>query len=251
MELVREDRRDGVARLTLCRGVTNPLSLELLRELAGCLELAMLDEDVRALVLSSESDKFFSIGFDLPRLIELDREGFTAYYRTFNRLSMDLYVFPKPTVAAITGHAIAGGCILALCCDERYIASGRKLMGLNEVKLGVPVPYPGDCILRQVVGSRTAREIMEGGEFFPADDLLEMGMVDRVTPQEEVEPASVERAVALGSFPSDAFSVIKRNRTALVEAEVEAHVEEDERTFLDCWFSEGTRRLLAEAAEKF
>ncbi|MHC4861235.1 MAG: enoyl-CoA hydratase/isomerase family protein [Planctomycetota bacterium] len=171
MDLVRMEHRDGVARLTLCRGVTNPLSLELLRELAGHLEVAMLDEDVRALVLTSESDKFFSIGFDLPRLLELDREGFAEFYRTYNRRSMDLYVFPKPSVAAITGHAVAGGCILALTCDERYIASGRKLMGLNEVKLGVPVPYPGDCILRQIVGSRPAREIMEGGEFLPAEDL--------------------------------------------------------------------------------
>lgn len=251
MDLVRMEHRDGVARLTLCRGVTNPLSLRLLRELAGHLEVAILDEEVRALVLTSESDKFFSIGFDLPRLLELDREGFAEFYRTYNRLSMDLNVFPKPSVAAITGHAVAGGCILALCCDERYIASGRKLMGLNEVKLGVPVPYPGDCILRQIVGSRTAREIMEGGDFFPAEDLLEMGMVDRVLPQEEVVSAAVERAGALGALPSDAFSIIKRNRTAHVETQVQARAEEQERIFLDCWFSEETRRLLTEAAEKF
>lgn len=75
-----------------------------------------------------------------------------------------LYTLPKPVVAAITGHAIAGGCILALCCDYRFISEGRKLMGLNEVKLGVPVPYLADRVLHALVGTRYAREIIESGE---------------------------------------------------------------------------------------
>ena len=97
-----------------------------------------------------------------------------------------LFTFPKPTAAAISGHAIAGGCILTLCCDYRYIAEGRKLMGLNEIKLGVPVPYVADCILRSLVGFRHAREIMESGDFYQPETSFQKGLVDAVLPLENV-----------------------------------------------------------------
>ena len=74
---------------------------------------------------------------------------------------------------------------MALCCDYRFIAEGRKLMGLNEVKLGVPVPYLGDCILRHLVGARHARDIMDTGDFYHPEVLLQMGMVDQALPLEK------------------------------------------------------------------
>ena len=69
---------------------------------------------------------------------------------------------------------------MAICCDYRVIASGKKLMGLNEIKLGVPVPYPGDVILKQIIGTRYAQMIMEMGEFFGPEQLMQMGMVNQV-----------------------------------------------------------------------
>jgi enoyl-CoA hydratase/carnithine racemase len=162
-----------------------------------------------------------------------------------------LYTFPKPTVAAITGHAVAGGCILALCCDYRLIAEGKKLMGLNEIKLGVPVPYLADCVLQGIVGTRCARDMMDTGEFYVPADALRMGLVDAVFPVGDVLPKAVEKARLLGAWPPPAFALIKRNRVEQIEQRVMARREEKERLFVDCWYSEEARQRLKEAIEKF
>lgn len=242
---------DRVAILKLNRSVTNALNLQLVEELGETLREVRYSPDVHSLVLASSNDKFFSIGFDIPQLFELTREDFHSFYQTFNRMCLDLYTLPKPTVAAITGHAIAGGCILALCCDYRLIAAGRKLMGLNEIKLGVPVPYLADRVLWQVVGVRHAREITDMGEFYRPEELLRMGAVDQVLSSEQVLFKSIEKARLLGSLPQEAFAAIKRNRVEMVEAQVLAHLEEKEQFFIERWYSDEARKRLQEAMERF
>ena len=251
MSFIQIERPHGILVLKLDRGVTNPLNLVLVQELSGVLQEARDDSDVRGLVLTSAAAKFFSIGFDLPELIELGREDFAVFYRAFNRLSMDLYSLPKPTAAAITGHAVAGGCILALCCDQRFIADGHKLMGVNEVKLGVPVPYPGDCIIRSLLSPRNSRQILLGGEFYEPGDLLEMEIVDEVLPPEGVLQVSIDRVRSLGALPACPFRVTKHNRVEPVVAEIETHLAEKEESFMELWFSEEAQNLLREATKKF
>jgi len=251
MKTIHVEYRDHVAVVKLDRSVTNAIDLQLVQELADTLRSVKHDADVRGLVLGSSNAKFFCIGFDIPQLFELTREDFTLFYRAFNRMCLDLYTLPKPTIAAITGHATAGGCILALCCDYRFIAQGRKLMGLNEIKLGVPVPYLVDCVLRRVVGVRHAREITDTGEFYLPDKLLHMGMVDQVLPLEQVLKKSIEKATSLGAVPPEPFAMIKRNRVEPVEAQVLARLEERERFFVECWYSDAARERLREAMEKF
>jgi len=164
---------------------------------------------------------------------------------------LSLYTLPKPTVAALTGHAVAGGCILALCCDYRFIAEGKKLMGLNEIKLSVPVPYLADCALQSIVGTRYARDMMDTGEFYGPADSLRMGLVDEVLPVEDVMARAVEKAGLLGACPRQAYALIKQNRVEQVEQRVLAEREEKERLFVDCWYSDEARRRLKEAIEKF
>jgi enoyl-CoA hydratase/carnithine racemase len=251
MSLIAVDYQDMVAIVKLNRGVTNVLDLELVHELGKLLETIQHDSSTRALVLGSSNDKFFSIGFDIPHLFELPREGFEVFYSEFNRVCLSLYTLPKPTVAAITGHAVAGGCILALCCDYRFIAEGKKLMGLNEIKLGVPVPYLADCALRDIVGTRYAREIMDTGEFYGPVDLQRMGLVDEVLSVGDVMSKAVEKARLLGAWPREAFALIKRNRVEQVEQRVLAGREEKERLFVERWYSDEARQRLREAIEKF
>ena len=86
------------------------------------------DKNVRGIVLTSSNDKFFSIGLDIPHLFELTKKDFKIFYKAYNQVCIDLYTLLKPTIAAITGHAIAGGCVLALCCD--YLLSAGILMRL-------------------------------------------------------------------------------------------------------------------------
>lgn len=245
------DRQDGVTIVTLERGVTNAVNPALVEELAETVGRLRDDEETRAVVLRSANDKFFMIGWDIPELISLSPDGFAQFFKSFNRMCIDLYTLPKPTVAAITGHATAGGCVLALCCDYRLIAEGRKLMGLNEVKLGVPIPYPADCMLRAQVGDRVAREIAEGGDFHGPGQMHRFGMVDDVLPLEEVLPRSMEKAAALGALPAQALAQIKRDRTDRVEARIRAGLDAGEEAFLRCWHSDEAQARIREAAKKF
>ena len=241
----------SIATIKLNRGITNALNLEMVQELIEVLEDLCINSDIRALVLTSTNEKFFSIGFDIPNLFELSQSDFSEFYKTFNQACMALYTLPKPTVAGLTGHAIAGGCILALCCDYRIIGEGRKLMGLNEIKLGVPVPYLADCILQSIVGTRDARNIVEHGEFYESEMLLKIGLVDEVVPQMDVMTKTMEKAETLSLMLPAAYQSIKKNRTEDVEARIRSRWEARRQSFVELWYSEDARKRLREAMEKF
>lgn len=249
--MINVDYDSSIAIVELDRGVTNALNLEMVRELADILEKVQATPEVRALVLSSANEKFFSIGFDIPQLFDLPKDDFREFFRAFNQTCMALYTIPKPTVAGITGHAIAGGCILALCCDYRVIGQGHKLMGLNEIKLGVPVPYLAECILQSLIGARNARDVVETGEFYPAEILLKKGVVDFAAPQEEVMKITRDKAGLLSQMSPNAYRRIKENRTELVESRIRAKWEEKQQEFVDLWYSVEVRKRLQEAMEKF
>jgi len=251
MKFVSTDVQDTVGIIELDNGITNIISQQMVQDMNESLEGFDDDPTVRSVVIVGSGDKFFSIGFDIPNLFDLTKAGFEDFYDTFNRFALRLFTFPKPTIAAITGHAIAGGCILALCCDYRFIAEGRKLMGLNEIKLGVPVPYTADCILRDLIGTQRGRDVLELGEFYHPEELLRLGMVDKVVPIDDVLPSSIERGELIGENPSEAYAITKANRTKPVEKEILAGYEQKKKQFIECWYSPEGRVRLKEAIEKF
>lgn len=251
MNLINLDVLNSVAVLRLQNHITNAINLSLVVEVKSILSEIAQDPLIHSLVLTSSNDKFFSIGFDIPGLFDLEIQDFTAFYRSFNRLCLDLYSWPKPTLAALPGHAIAGGCILALCCDYRMITQGRKFIGLNEIHLGVPVPYPADCILREIVGDRQARVLMEEGGFHLPDVALAIGLVDQILLPEDLEVQAIEKMQTIGALPQSAFAAIKRNRVEPVIEKIEQGLAVKEEVFIKYWYTSETRALLAEARKKF
>jgi enoyl-CoA hydratase/carnithine racemase len=251
MEQVWYHTEESVAIIRLAKSVTNPIGMQLVNDLWAKVKQARDDPEVHAVMLTGESDRFFSIGLDIPELIEYEKDQFAKFVGHFDRLCIDLYSLPKPTVIAIRGHATAGGAILALAGDHRVMTSGRAVMGLNEVRLGVTVPYPADRMLRDLVGNRTARDVMEVGDFFEPTELLAMGLVDEVVPPDQVLFIARELATSLAGSPTEAYAAIKANRTAPVVADIEAHLEAKEREFVDMWYSPHAQAQLEEAMLKF
>ncbi len=251
MEMVSVEQHGWVTLVKLNHGVTNSLNPKVVYELEAILRRVREDEAIKGLVLASSNEKFFSIGFDIPELFEMNREDFKEFYRLFNRICMDLFTLPKPTVAAMTGHAIAAGCILALCCDYRFMARGHKLMGLNEVKLGLPVPYLPDRLLHALAGIRQAREMMESGEFYPAEKVFEMGVIDKILPLENVVQAAVEHAHTIGGLPKVGYEIIKQNRVEVIVEAVQARENQKETVFIESWYSNEARERLKAAMKKF
>ena len=212
--------------------------------------LSQIRNDFKGMVLAG-GPKFFSIGLDLPNLLQLNRGDMTAFMDGFNQIVLDLYTLPMPTVCAVAGHATAGGTVLALTGEYRYVAAGRKFMGLNEIKIGVPVPFLSDAMLRQIVGDRAATEILFLGEFVLPETADQIGLVDAVCPLEELETRAIEKVNTLVALPQRALAVIKTNRVEAIRSKYEVLRKTDVEDFIDCWFSPATQKLLHEAAQKF
>ncbi len=236
------------AVLRLDNGATNAISSELVTDMTSV--LSQVRNSSRGLVLAGNV-KFFSIGFNLPELIQLDHAGMTDFFSRFDQLCFDLYTLPMPTACAMTGHAVAGGNVLALTCDFRFAAEGKKLIGLNEATIGLPVPYLPDLILRQVVGDRTATEMMYHGQFLPSSEAAKTGLVDAVLPLNEVEEQAVSKVNTLAALPRSAFAIIKENRTEAVRRSYELYNRAKLAKMLECWFEKPVQKLLKDAAQKF
>ena len=196
-------------------------------------------------------DKFFCIGFDLPKLLQLDRPEMTEFYVRFNQAVLDLYTLPMPTACAIDGHATAGGAIFALSADFRFVSSGRRLIGVNEVKIGLSVPHLADLILRQIVGDRCATELLFSGEFVEPEEAKKIGLVDDVFAPEDLEEKAVAKIAELSALPPYGITVVKNNRVEAVRSRYEEMRSADADWFLDCWFNPAVQELLQEAAKKF
>jgi len=248
MPTVTVENQGDIAIVRLDNGVTNAINPAMLAELD--LALVQARENSTGLLLAG-GVKFFSIGFDLPALLKLDRPQFTDFWCSFNQTFIDIYTLPIPTVCAITGHAIAGGAVLSLAPDFRIGASGNKQIGLNEVKLGIPVPYSTDLVLRQLVGDRAATDMIYRGDFITPSEAAKIGLVDEVTDMEAVEQRALEKLQTLAAQPQPAFVAVKQNRTEAIRRQYEKlHTEKDEY-FITCWFSEPVQALLAKAAKTF
>jgi enoyl-CoA hydratase/carnithine racemase len=237
-----------IALLRLNNGVTNAIGAEVVQDLS--IALNAIREGFRGLVLAGNT-KFFSIGLDLPELLKLDRNGMAEFWNRFEDLVLELYALPIPTASAIAGHATGGGAVLAVACDYRFMANGRKLIALNEVKIGLPVPYLADRMLRQIVGDRVAVEVELRSAFLGPKEANGAGLCDGVCAEGEVEARAIEKISELAAMPATAFHLTKQHRTRDILSQFKAIRQEMNRAFMDCWFTPSTQALLKEAAGKF
>ena len=252
MELISFDTYKDICILKMTNRTTNAINLDLVQELSKFINDVRTDKYICGLVLSSANEKFFSIGFDIPNLINKPVEDFLNFYRSFNQICIDIFTLPKPTIAAIPGHAIAGGCILALCCDYRFISDGRNLVGLNEIKLGVPIPYPADCILRQLVSPINARDIVNEGNFYKPKEAQQIGLVDRILPSKDLLTESINKISSFcAPLSLSAYAEIKQNRVEGVKVDILSQLKKKEEIFVQLWQSEETQLNLKKASEKF
>lgn len=248
MSTVKLEPEGAIAVLKMANGVTNAIGSALVGDLADA--LAEVRSRYRGCVLAG-GEKFFCIGLDLPALLALDREAMSRFWDAFDRLILDLYGLPLPTAAAIEGHATAGGTILALTADYRYISRGRRLMGLNEVNIGVPVPYLADLMLRQLVDDRAATEMLYRGELMEPAAARRIGLVDGICNAGEAVDCAIQAIEPLAEKSPQAFGIIKENRIGGVRREFAENRESQKQQMLDCWFRPEVRNMLERAAAKF
>jgi enoyl-CoA hydratase/carnithine racemase len=236
----------NVRELRLARPPANALSPELLAEI--CAQVARAPEEgAQALVLSG-SKGLFTGGLDVPLLLSLDRQSMVNALDQFFAVMRALAESEVPVAAAITGHSPAGGAVLSLFCDWRVMADGPFVIGLNEVRIGIPIPALVAAALTRVVGSRRAEELCQSGRLLNPPEALETGLVDRVVPADKVIPDAIEWCRELTQLPKHALRETRRTvRRELIEI-VDRSQKEDVETLVQEWFRPEVQRPLAELA---
>jgi enoyl-CoA hydratase len=213
----------SVATIELARGKVNAIDVELLEELAATLERLSHDDGVRAVVLTG-AGRVFSAGVDLRRVVENDGGYVEALISMLRKGLEALFAFPKPTVAAVNGAAVAGGCILACACDRRVMAEDAR-MGASELVVGVPFPASALEILRYACGPRTEGVVFTG-RLLDAPEALAAGMVHELHPGDVVLARAMAVAAELGALAPQAYRLAKEQlrRAALERMRADADV---------------------------
>lgn len=251
MEYIRYEVRGEVAVITLSRGKANAMNEAMVEELNLAVSDAARDKSARAMVIASDRPRFFSTGFDANEVFLYDRRRMTDFFGRFIDLYESLFRSPKPVIAAVSGHAFAGGAILALTSDIRIFAGGDFGFALNEVNLGFALPPGMIRMAIDVVGARHARELLLSGKTLSVEDSIRIGLAREAAPAESVLDRAIYHAQRLGEKPASAFSAIKR-----IFIEATGHNASDRQhlgPFIDQWFSpeaEERKRALIESLKK-
>ena len=179
-----------------------------------------------ALVITSSSPKFFSNGLDLDNLTVDELPVFVS--GTFQPLIARLLEFPVPTVAALPGHAFAGGFMLALACDYRVMNNRRGYCCLNEAEIGLPLTIGMTALVMAKLAGVALRDAVLEARRFKADDAAALGVIDHAVPPDDVLPRAVELAQRVAKYGGDRFCVGKHKErmhapaTAALRAETAA-----------------------------
>ena len=244
---LRIEDRGPVRVLFLSRGKANALTTPFCDEIHRAARRAELDPAVRGVVLASASPAIFCGGFDLGELAHADPDDFARFLRIFDTLFFDLFLLGKPLVAALTGHAVAGGALLAATADFRLAAEGPGTIGLPEVTLGVHVPRHCVEAMRVTVGETALRHWALLGETMPFSEAHDLGAIDRIVPAAALVDEAVAFAGRLAGASSEVYAAIKRD-LRLAAFEKARDVQPDGRkAFVDSWYSETGQAGMARA----
>jgi enoyl-CoA hydratase len=245
---VHVERDAAVAIVTVDRqDALNALDVATLTELRDALRELAVDVDVRALVLTGAGDKAFVAGADIKYMSGLDAERARAWGALGHEAALLLETMPKPTIAAVHGFALGGGCELALACDIRY-AGPRAKFGQPEINLGIVPGWGGTQRLARLCGIGVAKELVFTGKTIDADEAYRIGLVNAVS--EQVVDLALETARDLATKSPVALATAKQ-LVNLAPAALEREAEEFGALFASEDAREGLLAFVEKRAPRF
>lgn len=202
--MIERTNEDGIETIRLAHGKVSALDVELLEAITGALSEAAASAD--AIVLTGTGSAF-SAGVDLFRMLDGGEAYINRFLPALDDTLRTLFSLPVPVVAAINGHAIAGGCVVALACDYRVMSAGR--MGIPELRVGVPFPVSAFEVVRFALSTGVMQKVIYTGRTVGVDEAFALGMVDEVAGEEQLEERAMEMARQMASIPKVTFRLTK------------------------------------------
>jgi len=235
-----------LVRMDLPRG--NAIGRAFLDEMGRTLD-ALHAEGSPPLVLTGVRQEF-CVGLDLVEAFALGRKELETFGEDFAALFLRLFTWAGPPAAAVIGHAIAGGAILALACDRRFLVSGASSFGLNEVRLGIPFPPVALEIARHAAPTAAHVPLLLDGRRFNAEEALALGLVHRLADHPERAVAeAVGWAQEVAQVPARAWALVKGD---LLEPALKNLREEGDHLrarFVEAWLGPDARKRIADVRD--
>ncbi len=241
------EHAENVAVLKMNHGKVNAMDLEFCRALTAQLaELA--DSESSAVVLTSATG-VFSAGIDLRRWVAEQPDYVDVFLDAFEVCTKALLSFPKPLVAAVNGHAVAGGCVLAAACDHRVLDSRAKI-GVPELRIGVPFPPIALEIIRMVASPQAFQTMINAGQTYRHESAIEVGLADSVAAPDEVVSSAIGVAKQWAEMPLPVFQITKQQARMPVLQNVQQAEQELGSKIRTMWNSPENRKLIEEYVEQ-
>lgn len=206
--MIAIETRDAVSLLRLEHKKANAIDLELLSAIDDALD-AVVAAKSRGVVVTG-TGSMFSAGVDLFRVMDGGAPYLDAFLPQFTRTFQRLWTFPRPIVAAVNGHAIAGGCVLAAACDHRIVARGSAKIGVTELLLSVPFPSTALEIMRAAVPPPHFHGLVYDGRLCDPEEAVRVGLMDVTVAPDELLDAACQAASRRGAIHPDSFALTKR-----------------------------------------
>ena len=244
------EKQGAVAIVKMNRPPVNPLNVKLYLELYDMLCELEADETVAAIVVTGAGEKAFAAGLDVKDVAGKSVAGILDFQYTVPKKCFEkLTGIAKPTIAAVFGLALGGGCEVALCCDLR-IASVDATFGLPEINLGIMPGSGATQRLTRLVGTSKAKELMFTGDAIGADEAFRIGLVNKVVPREKLMEETLALANKLAAKPRVALSLIKHCVDAGVDMDIAAGLTLERNAFVVTYASEDGREGIGAFIEK-
>jgi len=243
MSFLQISEKAGTARVALSRGKVNAVNETVVDELAEGFRKLEENRNVRAVILTG-TGKFFTFGFDIPEFLGYPKNDFIRYLTKFTDFYTYLFTYPKPVIAALNGHTIAGGCMMAIACDYRIMVSGKAKIALNEIDFGSSLFAGSVELMKLWLGQRNAEAATLGGVMYSPEEALQLGLIDKIVPPEELEGEADKIARQYAEKDAAAFRSIKKLLRKPLAEDMKKRERDSILEFVDIWYSEATWKKL-------
>ena len=241
MSFVKAQQEGQILILTLDRPeALNALNAQVLDDLSAALDAVDVNA-VRCLIFTGAGDRAFAAGADIAAMANMEPDEAAAFSRRGNDLFRRIETFPLPTIAAVNGYALGGGCELSMACDMR-LCSENAVFGQPEVTLGITPGFGGTQRLMRLIGMGRAKELIFSARTVKAPEALSMGLVNAVYPQSELLPAARKLAERISRNAPIAVRACKAAMNEGIDLDMDQAVDAEVREFSACFETEDQKR---------